>query len=114
MLQGVTRGYQELQGVTRGYRGLQGVTGGYKGLQRVIGAYKGLQRVTSGLNGLQGVTEGYRKTCFLARTSKDTFHRTKLRVSACGNATEPEHFLRKHVFPQKVFRFRRVSASGNT
>ena len=45
-LQGVTGAYKGLEGFTRGDRGLQGVTGGHKGLQ---------------------------KTCFLTRTSPNTF-----------------------------------------
>ena len=49
----VTRGYGGLQGVARGYRGLQGVKRGYRGLQEV--------------------KRGHKKTCFLTRTSTDSF-----------------------------------------
>ena len=65
----VTGDYKGLQRITRGYRGLQGVTESYKGLQGVTRGYRGLQGVSAGYKGLQ---RGYRKTWFLARTSKDT------------------------------------------
>ena len=42
--------------------GIQGITGGYRGLQGVTGCYKALQGVTA-----------LQKTCFLTRTSPDTF-----------------------------------------
>ena len=51
-----------LRFITWAYMGLQGVTGGYKGFEGVTGRYKRLEQVTR-----------LQKTCFLTRTSPDTF-----------------------------------------